>query len=126
MTFAERRKFPRISESVQCEVSVGSEIVSTQTKNLSCGGALCLLGRSVAPMTKLDLVLEMPSVPGMNALPRQLVHCAGVVIRQDQMPLSQQPSFLTAIYFSELKDTDRRRIAEFVLRSMFEHDRRRS
>lgn len=126
MPFVERRKHPRISESIRCEVCVGSEIFSTETKNLSCGGALCLLSRSVEPMTKLDLVLEMPSVPGMNALPRQWVRCAGVVIRQDRMPLSQQPSFLTAIYFSDLKEADRRLIGEFVLRSMFEHDRWRS
>ena len=126
MSLLERRKHPRISESVPCEVAVGSEIYPTRTKNLSCGGALCLLSQSMAPMTKLDMVLELPSVPGLGALPRQRVHCGGVVIRQDQMPLSQDPSFLTAIYFSDLQEADRRRIAEFVLRSMFEHDRRRS
>ncbi|MBI3312223.1 MAG: PilZ domain-containing protein [Candidatus Omnitrophica bacterium] len=126
MPFADRRKHPRVPEHIPCEVSVGSEIYSTQTKNLSCGGALCVLSQSVAPMTKLDLVLEMPSVPGMGALPRQMVHCGGVVVRQDRMPLSENPEYLTAIFFSDLKETDRRRIGEFVLRSMLEHDRRRS
>lgn len=126
MPFVERRKHPRIHEAVRCEVCVGSEVYSTCTKNLSCGGALCLLSGPVAPMTKLELVLDLPSVGGLGALPRQQVRCAGVVVRQDPLPLSQEPSFLTAIYFSDLKDADRRRIAEFVLRSMFEHDRRRS
>lgn len=84
------------------------------------------MSESVAPMTRLDIVLELPSVPGLGALPRQSVRCAGVVVRQDRMPLAAEPSYLTAIYFSELKETDRRRIGEFVLRSMFEHDRRRS
>ncbi len=126
MSFADRRKHPRISESIHCEVSVGSAVYPTETKNLSCGGALCLLSESVAPMTRLDIVLELPSVPGLGALPRQSVRCSAVVVRQDRMPLAAQPSYLTAIYFSELKETDRRRIGEFVLRSMFEHDRRRS
>lgn len=125
MNFAERRKHPRINESIHCEVCVGSDVYATETQNLSCGGALCQLSEAVAPMTKLNLVLEMPAVPGMNALPRQMVRCAGVVIRQDRLPLSPEPAFLTAIYFSDLKDSDRRRIGEFVLRSMLEHDRER-
>lgn len=126
MPYLERRKHPRINESVHCEVAVGSEVYATETKNLSCGGALCLLSKSVAPLTKLGLVLELPSVPGMASLPRQLVRCAGVVIRQDQLPLSSEPAFLTAIYFSDLQEADRRRIGEFILRSMLDHDRRRS
>ena len=77
-------------------------------------------------MTKLQIVLELPAVMGLAALPMQKVECSGVVVRQDQLPMSQEPSYLTAIFFSEIKENDRRRIGEFVLRSMFDHDRRRS
>ena len=126
MPLSERRKYPRISESVHCQVSLGSAVYPTETKNLSCGGALCLLSESVAPMTRMEIVLDLPALAGISSFPRQAIQCTGVVIRQDRMPLAIDPSYLTAIYFSDLKDTDRRRIGEFVLRTMFEHDRRRS
>ena len=126
MPFAERRRHPRVCESVPCRVSVGSQSYSVQTKNISCGGALCLLSQMVVPMTKLQIVLELPAARGLAALPMQRVECSGVVVRQDRLPMSQEPSFLTAIFFSEIKEEDRRRIGEFILRSMFDHDRRRS
>ena len=126
MPFSERRKYPRIAETVSCQVSVGSERFQTLTKNLSCGGALCSLSEQIPPMTKLDVVLDLPAIPGTAAPSRQQVRCVGVVVRQDRLPLEERPSYLTAIYFSELSLEDRRRIGEFVLQSMFSHDRRRS
>ena len=125
MSFAERRKYPRIAESVSCQVSLGAEKFQTLTKNLSCGGALCSLAEPMAPMTKLDLVLDLPAVPGAVAASRQTVRCVGVVVRQDRLPLEEH-AYLTAIYFADLKPEDRRRIGEFILQSMFSHDRRRS
>ena len=126
MPFSERRKYPRIAETVSCQVSVGPEkSLQTLTKNLSCGGTLCSLTEEIAPMTQLDLVLDLPAVPGTAAPARQQVRCVGVVIRQDKLPLEEH-TYLTAIYFSDLKPEDRRRIGEFVLQSMFSHDRRRS
>ena len=125
MPFSERRKYPRIAETVSCQVSVGSEEFQTLTKNLSCGGALCSLSEEIPPMTRLDMVLELPAIHGTAAPARQQVHCVWVVVRQDQLPLEEH-TYLTAIYFSDLKPEDRRRIGEFVLQSMFSHDRRRS
>lgn len=126
MPFSERRKYPRVPESVTCQVALGSERFETLTKNLSCGGALCSLSEQIAPMTKLEVVLDLPPSQGAVRVPRQTVHCFGVVIRQDRLPLEERPSYLTAIYFTDLVPEDRRRIGEFVLQSMFSHDRRRS
>ncbi len=126
MPFSERRKYPRVPEAVTCQVSVGVERFQTLTQNLSCGGTLCSLSEEVAPMTKLEVVLDLPASLGAVRVPRQSVRCVGVVIRQDRLPLEDRPSYLTAIYFTDLKPEDRRRIGEFVLQSMFSHDRRRS
>ena len=125
---SERRKYPRVSESVSCQISVGlSSTLSTVTQNLSCGGALCILPESVAPMTKLAVSLELPDASRIGGSPRQRVRCTGVVIRQDKLlQAGEPPPYLTAIYFSELKEEDRRRIGEFILQSMLAHDRRRS
>jgi len=45
-----------------------------------------------------------------------------VVVRQDKLPLSENPEYLTAIFFSEIRQEDRRRIGEFVLHSMLTRD----
>lgn len=123
MPFSERRKHPRVNETIPCQVSVGAEVFSTVTKNLSCGGALCVVSGPVAPMTKLRIVLELPAVHGAGSITRQTVQCQGVVVRQDKLPLSENPAYLTAIFFSEIRQEDRRRIGEFVLHSMLAHDR---
>jgi hypothetical protein len=78
-------------------------------------------------MTKLEVTLQLPGV-GRDS-PLQPVRCVGVVVRQEPQPpphAGEASSFQTAIYFSDIKPEDRRRIAEFVLQSMLSHDRRRS
>lgn len=125
MSFVERRKYPRIRQSVQCQVALGSDRLETSTENLSCGGALCSLSQAIAPMTQLEVLLDLPPPPGLG-WPHQSVRCTGVVVRQDRLPLAERPAFLTAIYFSDVSPEDRRRIGEFVLQCMLSHDRRRS
>lgn len=121
----EKRKFPRICEAIPFEIRHGTSSFAATTKNLSCGGALCALKQSIPPMTKLDVDLMLPA---LSASPfPQRIHCVGVVVRVD--PAADPggpPTFLTAIYFSEISPEDRRRIAEFVLDRMLSHDRRRS
>ena len=127
MPFSERRKYPRVFESVPCQVQVGPSALVTQAKNLSCGGVLCILSVSLPLMTRLEVILQLPGA-GRGSPPGS-VRCVGVVVRQEPQPPSsagEAPSFQTAIYFSDIKPEDRRRIAEFVLQSMLSHDRRRS
>lgn len=123
MAFAERRKYPRVFESIPCRIGVGPSGFPAQTTNLSCGGALCRLPKALPAMTKLNVLLHL-SLKNNNP---QKIQCAGVVVRQDhQLDPAGQPSYLTAIYFSDIKVEDRRKIGEFVLQSMLSHDRRRS
>lgn len=126
MPFEERRKYPRIAGSIPCQVSIGSSVLTAQTKNLSCGGILCELPQPIPLMSKLEIVLRLPAafVPGSSAT---WVRCVGVVVRQQhQTSLEGWPSYLIAIYFSEIDPDDRRRIAEFILQGMLSYDRRRS
>lgn len=86
---------------------------------------MCALKQSIPPMTKLDVDLMLPAL-STSPFP-QRIHCVGVVVRVDPAadPVGS-PTFLTAVYFSEIAPEDRRRIAEFVLDRMLSHDRRRS
>jgi hypothetical protein len=104
---AERREYPRVRE----RLSFKAGAISAQTDDLSCGGASCLLDRPIPPMTKLSMVIELPS--------SQPVRCTGVVLRQIRK--DQPAGYQTALYFSDLQASDRKRIADFVLQSMFRH-----
>ena len=75
-------------------------------------------------MTQLEILLNVPSLFPQG--PPAPIHCTGVVVRQTPCAESKGTGYLTAIYFSQLKAEDRKRIAEFVLQSMLAHDRRRS
>ena len=123
MAFAERRKYPRISKSIPCQIGIKPSVYSCNTKNLSCGGALCQFPKPIPPMTKVDIFLEIP----FEGAHSKLIHCTGVVVRQEaQGAGGRASSYLTAVYFSDIKAEDRRRIAEFILQSMLSYDRRRS
>jgi len=125
MPFKERRKYARVWEAVPCRLSLGPSFLVTQTKNLSCGGVLCQLSQPIPAMTQLDILMELPVAP--SDPPSRSIRCVGVVVRQEpQTEPEGSTSYLTAIYFSEIKQEDRRHIAEFVLKSMLSHDRRRS
>ncbi len=120
MHSSERRKYPRIVRVLPCRIRLGASGIAAQTRNISCSGLLCKTPRLIPPMTKLGITLELPDIPGK-------IHCDGVVVRQDKQEAeSKTPHFLTAIYFSKIKDEDRKKIAEFVLKSMLAYTNRRS
>lgn len=121
----ERRKFPRVCETIPCQIGLGTSSLPAVTQNISCAGALCVLSQSIPLMTKLDIALMLPAVS--SALSPERIHCVGVVVRvESAIDPGGERSFLIAIYFSEISPENRRRIAEFVLNSMLSHDRRRS
>ncbi|MBI3317568.1 MAG: PilZ domain-containing protein [Candidatus Omnitrophica bacterium] len=126
MPSSERRRYPRICEAISCQISLGPEVLAARTKNLSCGGLLCELPQPIVPMTKLEVLLHIPTAPSPGGR-NHWIRCVGVVVRQErQASAGGQPSYLIAIYFSDIQQDDRRRIAEFILQSMLSYDRRRS
>ena len=125
MSFAERRQHPRVDESLSFQVAVDEQTIVAETKNISCGGAQCYLSHPIPEMTKLKIAFTLPPV-GPSGSPK-MIHCIGVVVRRQEVRNEQtgHPTYLTGIYFSDLKAEDKRRIGEFVLQSMLSHDRSR-
>ena len=117
MGFSEKRKYPRVAEAVSCQLTLEGAAFAAQTSNISCSGVLCILQRPIPLMTQMEMSFQLP-----GASSSRLIRCVGVVVRQQRAP----DGFATAIYFSNLKQEDRRLIAEFVLQSMLSHERRRS
>jgi len=80
------------------------------TRNISALGAYCTLRRFIAPMTKLQVRVEIPG----RSTPTQIV-CRGVVVRTDPPTATRRPSRChVAIFFNELTDGDRVRLARYV------------
>jgi hypothetical protein len=106
----ERRRTPRVAERVSLSVSDASTVLQAQTMNLSAAGVYCVLERFIAPMTKLELDLELPCRAGLAR-----VRCCGVVVRVEPViPHLDQPRYQTAILFTELAKRDRTDISSFV------------
>lgn len=108
---SERRQYPRVREKLECRLSAASGLFSVRTDDLSCGGASCLMDQMIPPMTKLSVLIDLPA--------SHPVRCTGVVLRQRKAEVSG--GYQTALYFSDLQGFDRKRIADFVLQSMFRH-----
>ena len=106
----DRRKAPRINEQVSIAISGDGQIVQAQTQNLSTTGAYCTMDQFIAPMTKLQLVFELPDVSR-----RVRVTCSGVVVRVEPVVAdAQRGSYHLAIYFSEISERSRAAISKFV------------
>ena len=110
----ERRGAPRVAERVSIAVTDATAELRAETTNLSAAGAYCILDRFIAPMTKLELELELP-----NGARRVRVRCAGVVVRVEPVvAAAQRGRYQTAIFFTDLAEGDRAAISQFVQRRL--------
>ena len=106
----ERRRAPRLAESVSLDITEAKAPVQAEMKNLSATGVYCALNRFIPPMTKLRLLFELP-----GGIRRTQIRCAGVVVRVDPIVTTEsQARYHTGIYFTELSDRDRSAITRFV------------
>ena len=107
---SERRQDPRVNERVSLAIRDASAELVGETKNLSASGAYCTLERFIAPMTKLELKLELP-----NETHPTLIRCQGVVVRVEPVVSNaDRGRYHIAVLFTELKKQDRAAIERFV------------
>ena len=76
----ERRKSPRLAESLALAVSQNGTAVHGETNNLSATGVYCTLKQFIAPMTKLKIEFELP-----QGTRHVRVRCTGIVVRVEPM-----------------------------------------
>jgi c-di-GMP-binding flagellar brake protein YcgR len=106
----ERRAAPRVQESLPLALTDAGTELSTTMLNISAGGVSCVLDRFLTPMSKLQIRFELPQ--GKHPI---RIQCTGVVVRVDPaVGEGQRPRYQTAIFFTELSERDRRRMARFV------------
>jgi hypothetical protein len=87
--------------------------VVTESQNISSSGVYCLSSHYLAPLSKVDLAIVLPRLPGGRGT-KDIINCEGIVVRCDAEPRRSDHAYQLACMFTELDAGRRRRIEEFV------------
>jgi hypothetical protein len=112
-THVEHRRYPRLDERLQLRLRAENFDVVAKTINLSCLGAYCQLNKHIPLMTSLKIAFALPYGDQENNF--DYVECNGVVVRVEEV-LSESnvdTVFNTAIYFNEIEESEKEKIANF-------------
>ncbi|MCM8799903.1 MAG: PilZ domain-containing protein [Candidatus Omnitrophica bacterium] len=109
LEFRERRRYPRIEKKLPLKISSDEYDIITQTKNISCIGAYCSVNRSIPVLTKLSIILLLPSASKRH--PNIKIKCKGVVVRTERDPSG---NFNIAIFFNEISKNQKDKISKYV------------
>ena len=107
----EKRRHPRVEQSVPLKISTPDADLVAETSNISCSGVYCRVSKFIEPMTKLGVTLLLPVKKGGKTTTRKIT-CYGVVVRTENIP--NQDDFNTAIFFSDIHSKDSRLLGEYV------------
>jgi hypothetical protein len=107
----ERRIHPRLEHKLPFSVAVNGYDFSTTTHNISCVGAYCHLDKYIPPFTKISVKLSLPARGQESG--NVTVECKGVVVRSED---ESGGGFNIAIFFNQLREEERRKIAAYVSR----------
>ena len=108
----ERRKGQRVDASLKLEVKVprpdGSHVPATmETLNISSSGIYFRSDHYIEPMTKLNMVLELPISPPNAAEPvTGAASCEGIVVRV--LPETEGDAaahYEVAVFFTQIDET---------------------
>ncbi|MBF0252925.1 MAG: PilZ domain-containing protein [Candidatus Omnitrophica bacterium] len=110
----ERRKFPRIKDkgvSVQFKFEGLSAI--TKSLDISASGIYCKITEQIPLMTKLEIVLALPSEHGSSR--PTLIDIEGVVVREHPVIQNGRADhYDIAIFFTNLMPKDREKLVKYI------------
>ena len=109
----ERRNSPRLKKNLPIKLSDSEFDVLTETKNISASGAYCPVSKPLAVMTKLNVVLLIPLKKNRGKVIRK-INCGGVVVRQEHVKDNGKYAYRVGIYFSDLKENDRKTLSSYI------------
>ncbi len=87
--------------------------VVTESQNISASGVYCLSSHYLAPLSKVDLAIVLPRLPGGRGT-KDIINCEGIVVRCEAGPHRSDRQFQLACMFTELDPKRRQRLEEFV------------
>jgi hypothetical protein len=87
--------------------------VVTESQNISASGVYCLSSHYLAPLSKVDLAIVLPRLPGGRGT-KDIINCEGIVVRCDGAAKRGNHAYQLACMFTELDAARRQRLEEFV------------
>jgi hypothetical protein len=87
--------------------------VVTESQNISASGVYCLSPHFLPPLSKVDLAIVLPRLPGGRGT-KDIINCEGIVVRCDAGPRRSERQYQLACMFTELDPRRRQRIEEYV------------
>ena len=112
---ASERAEARLSMRVEAGATAGAARIVTESQNISSSGVYCHASHYLAPLSKVQLTIILPRVPGGPANVQELLKCEGIVVRCQQRPTDRNGTpYELACMFTQLEPGLRRRLEEFV------------
>lgn len=109
---AERRRHPRVEEKLPLKIKdEGFDAISV-TKNISCSGVFCQVDGYFPLLSKVKIVLLLPSEEKSKAHP---IHIDGVVVRSEPVKASPGSNCRNiGIFFNKIKKQDQSKISAYI------------
>jgi c-di-GMP-binding flagellar brake protein YcgR len=114
----ERRKSARVDARLSMRLKGAradgdlTQIV-TESQNISASGVYCLSPHYLAPLSKVDLAMVLPRLPGGRGT-KDIINCEGIVVRCEASAPRSEGEYQLACVFTDLDPRRRERIEEFV------------
>ncbi|MCC6348143.1 MAG: PilZ domain-containing protein [Candidatus Eisenbacteria bacterium] len=118
-----RRRERRVSLRVDARLSMRVEgapdggpsaQIVTESQNISASGVYCLSSHFLPPLSKVQLTIVLPKLPGRGHA-QELVKCEGIVVRCELLPQRKSdPRYQLACMFSGLERAKSELLEEFV------------
>lgn len=118
-----RRRERRVSMRVDARLSMrvegapdggASAQIVTESQNISASGVYCLSSHFLPPLSKVQLTIVLPKLPGRSHS-QELVKCDGIVVRCEGLPQRKSETrYQLACMFSGLDRAKSELLEEFV------------
>ena len=87
--------------------------VVTESQNISASGVYCFSPHYLAPLSKENLAIVLPRLPGGRGT-KDIINCEGIVVRCEPGTHQTEGEYRLACMFTDLDPRRRERIEEFV------------
>lgn len=110
---SENRRYQRFIHKIPLKINHPSSDIVAETKNISGNGVYCLVNDPLDEMTKLEIVISLPTHKNNKEVIKN-IKCHGVVVRRDPLKANGKKLYHIGIYFNEIKDKDRKALVAYL------------
>lgn len=112
MTTVERRRLPRVPTDLPLRLTFKDRTIETRIQDLSGSGIRFRAPAALPILSRVQIALELPD--GTPGQPGASIAITGVVVRCREGEAQGESRYDTAIFFEDLSESARARLARFV------------